>query len=324
MSREPADARLARLLAIVPWVAAHEGPLVSEVCQRFGVTEKELVADLNLLFMCGVYPFTPDVLIEVDFSDGRVWIRMADYFRRPLRLNPQEGLALAAVARAFLDIPGATPNGGSEGPLATALTKLETVLGVSADEALEVELGEVAPDTLDMVRRAAETGHKIRIEYYSFGRDGHSQRVVRPWRVFNSSSHWYLSGWCDMVEDERLFRVDRITTVEVLDDTFERPPGAATVPPAIFHPDPHDPLWVLDLAPGAHWIAEQYPHESVEARPGGILRVALRAQERAWMERLLLRAAPDVTVVQGDPGVGRRAAERILGRYRRRGPVPPD
>jgi proteasome accessory factor C len=313
VSRERADARLGRLLAIVPWVAAHDGPLLAEVCSRFGVEEKELVADLNLLFLCGVYPFTPDVLIDVDFSAGRVWIRMADYFRRPLRLNPQEGLALLAAADAFLKIPGAE----SEGPLATALAKLETVLGVSADEALDVELGPVAPATLELVRRAAENGQKMRIDYYSYGRDGYSRRVVRPWRVFNSSSNWYVSGWCEMAEDERLFRVDRITAVEILEETFERPYQVSAGPPAIFHPVPDDPLWVLDLSPGAHWIAEQYPHESVEARPGGVLRVALRVGERAWMERLLLRAGPDLTVVQGDPGVGRRASGRILGRYRR-------
>jgi proteasome accessory factor C len=237
---------------------------------------------------------------------------MADYFRRPLRLNPQEGLALLVAADAFSKIPGAR----AEGPLVTALGKLETVLGVGADEALDVELGDVAPATLELVRRAAETSRKVRIDYYSFGRDGYSRRVVRPWRVFNSSGHWYLSGWCEMVRDERLFRVDRITAAATLDDTFDPPDPTEARPPAIFHPAADDPLWVLDLRPEAHWIAEQYPNESVEVRPEGVLRVALRVGERAWMERLLLRAGPDLTVVLGDPGVGRQAGARILARYR--------
>jgi len=70
--RVSADDRLRRLLALVPWVAAHDGPTVEEVCARFGCTEQDLVEDLELLFVCGLYPYTPDVLIETDIADGRV------------------------------------------------------------------------------------------------------------------------------------------------------------------------------------------------------------------------------------------------------------
>ena len=95
MPRVSADDRLRRLLALVPWVAAHDGPTVDEVCTRFGCTEQELVEDLDLLFLCGLYPYTPDVLIETDIADGRVWIRYAEYFSRPLRLTPDEGARAA-------------------------------------------------------------------------------------------------------------------------------------------------------------------------------------------------------------------------------------
>ncbi|MGH9106270.1 MAG: hypothetical protein ACRDZX_10615, partial [Acidimicrobiales bacterium] len=107
MSRPRAAERLARLLVIVPWVVAQDGPLVSDVCERFQISEHDLVADLNLLFMCGVYPYTPDALIEVDIDEGRVWVRFAEWFRRPLRLTPPEALALVAAARAMLGVPGA-------------------------------------------------------------------------------------------------------------------------------------------------------------------------------------------------------------------------
>ena len=96
MSRERAEVRLAPAAGGRPVGRRPTTDLdVDEVCRRFGVEEKELLDDLNLLFMCGLYPFTPDMLIDVTVADGRVWITMADYFRRPLRLNPQEGLALA-------------------------------------------------------------------------------------------------------------------------------------------------------------------------------------------------------------------------------------
>lgn len=313
MSREGADARLGRLLAIVPWIAAHDGPSLEEVCRRFGVTEKDLLADLNLLFMCGVYPFTPDVLIDVNIADGRVWISMADYFRRPLRLNPQEALALVAAGRTFL----AFPDVGSGGPLATALEKLDTVLGLASADALDVELAEVDADLLATLRAAAEHHEKVRIDYYSYGRDEHSSRVVHPWKVFNQGGEWYLEAWCENVRAERNFRLDRIERLQPTGDRFEPParrPGR--VKPAVYHPDPEDPVWVLDLDPPARWIAEQYPNESVEERAGGVLRVRLRVSRRAWLERLLLRAGPNGRVVEGDPSLGAAAADRLLARYR--------
>lgn len=319
MSREGADARLARLLAIVPWIAAHDGPTLEEVSRRFGVTEKDLLSDLNLLFMCGVYPFTPDVLIDVNIADGRVWISMADYFRRPLRLNAQEGLALVSAGRAFL----AFPDAGAGGPLASALEKLDAVLGLGGGDGLEVELADVDATVLAALREAAEGRRKMRMGYYSYGRDRRTSRIIHPWRVFNQGGEWYLEAWCENVEGERTFRVDRIETLEPTGETFPAPAagrdrrgGRGEPIPAVFHPQAEDLVWVLDLDPPAHWVAEQYPNESVEERPHGVLRVRLRAARAAWLERVLLRAGPHARVVEGDGDVGRAAAARILARYR--------
>jgi proteasome accessory factor C len=311
VTRSAAQGRLGRLLAIVPWVAANDGPAIEEVCQRFGVTERELLADLDLLFLCGVYPFTPDVLIEVDIADGRVWIRFADWFRRPLRLTPPEGLALMGAGSALLRMPGAD----QDGALARALTKLATVLGIGAEDAVEVELGPVSPALLHVVQEATATHHRMELDYYSFGRDDRTVRVVEPWRVFNAQSNWYLSGWCQQAGGERLFRMDRVRQAVILEEQF-KPPPASGPPPAVFHPSAEDPVVVLDLAPGALWVAERYPNEGVSQQPGGRLRVVLRISERAWLERLLLRAGPLAQVVEGDGAIGPAAAGRLLDRYR--------
>lgn len=310
MSRPGAQDRLARLLAVVPWVAARDGPLIADVCRRFSVTEQDLLDDLDLLFLCGVYPFTPDVLIEVDVADGRVWIRFADYFRRPLRLSPPEGLALLGAGSALLAVPGAD----TDGALARALDKLAAVVGVDADDTMAVQLGSAVPDVLATVRRAAADHRQLEIEYYSFGRDSSGTRMVEPWQVFNTRGQWYMSGFCRAADGERLFRVDRISRATMLEATFT-PPG--TLPPrATFHPEAAGQTVVLDLGAPARWVAEQYPNLGVEEQPGGVLRVTLPVTERPWLERLLLRAGPAATVIDGDASVGPAAAARVLSRYR--------
>jgi proteasome accessory factor C len=296
---------------VVPWVVAHDGPTVSEVCERFRISERELIADLNLLFMCGVYPYTPDALIEVDLDAGRVWVRFADWFRRPLRLSAPEGLALVAAARAMLGMPVT----GEEKPnaLASAVAKLETVLGAGGDDQLEIELGTAAPDVLAALQTALTEGRKVLLDYYSFGRDETGTRVVRPWRVFSSEGHWYLLAWCEKVGGKRLFRVDRARSATLLTERFDPPEDLGPVP--VYESRADDPVVTLDLAPGAHWVVERYPHEGTVDMGGGVLRARLRVSSKAWLERLLLRAGPDATVVSGADGVAAEAARRILAVY---------
>lgn len=309
MPKLSADERLQRLLAIIPWVASRDGPRVDEVCARFGCTEAELVDDLELLFLCGLHPYTPDMLIDVDIADGRVWIRYAEYFSRPLRLTPTEGLALLASGRTVLS----TASGDPDGPLARGLDKLAAAMGVDAGEAVEIDLGPVAEDLLGILRAAAGAHRQVEIDYYSFGRDERARRVIDPYAVFSATGQWYVSGWCHRVDDERLFRVDRIASATQLETSFT--PPTTTPDLAAYRPGAEDPRVTLELEPSARWVAEQYPVEKVEEVDGGRLRVTLVASQPAWLERLLLRLGRRATVVEGDEGVAAAAARRLLVRY---------
>jgi proteasome accessory factor C len=315
--RRGADARLQRLLAVVPWIAAQDGPRLEEVGARFGCTEAELVDDLQLLFLCGLHPYTPDVLIDVDLHDGRVWIRYADYFARPLRLTPAEGLALLAAGTTLLAAPGSDP----DGPLARGLAKLSSALGVDAGEPVEVALGPAPPETLRILSEAVARHRQVEIEYYAFGRDEWTRRVVDPYAVFSAGGQWYLSGFCRSVDDERLFRVDRVREAVPLDTGFDAPERRPDL--TVYQPRPDDPRVTIELEPAAHWVVEQYPTEGVEEAGGGRLRVTLAVSERAWLERLLLRLGPAARVVDGEPDVvAAAAARRLLARYRDAGPAP--
>jgi proteasome accessory factor C len=309
MGRPSADDRLRRLLALVPWVVAADGPTVEDVCTRFGLTEAELIAELDLVWCCGVHPFTPDSLMEVTVEDGRVWIRYADWFDRPLRLTPEEGLALVAAGAALLAVPGADP----DGPLARGLRKLADVLGIDPAGAVEVTLGAVSEGVLGALRQAVADHHQVEIDYYVYGRDERTRRVVDPYAVFAAEGEWYLTAWCHLARAERRFRVDRIRALEPLDRSFE-PPATAPVP-EVFEPRAEDPRVVLELSPRARWVAEQYPMEAVEELDGGHLRVTLVVAETAWLERLLLRLGPEGRAVSGADGVAAAAASRILARY---------
>src|SRR6478735_3420556 len=132
MAKVTAAERVSRILATLPYIVAHQGVTLGE---RFGLTPGQLREDLNVVFLdVGLHPFTPDVMVDVFIDDDdRVTINLGDYFRRPVRLSPEEGLTLLIAGRALLDRPG------SDDPiLDSAVAKLSGVLGPRGAEAVEV------------------------------------------------------------------------------------------------------------------------------------------------------------------------------------------
>jgi proteasome accessory factor C len=314
--RQGAEDELTRVLALVPWIIAHPGSTKSEIAQRFGITVKQLETDLWLLMMVGVPPYSPGDYIDVDPEADTVEIRLADYFTRPLRLSPAEGLALLAAGRALLAVPGSDPRG----PLATALDRLAHALeGVD----VVVDFGE--PTFLEEVRAAARSGSSIEIEYWSAGRDQLSTRVIDPGPPFFAVGQWYTDAFCHAATDGRMFRLDRIRAVRQTGATFTPTIDDTGGPPAIFTASAGDSNVTLLLPPGADWVAESTPVESVVELEGGGQQVVLTVGATAWLERLLLQVGPEARII--DPpeyvDLGVRAARRVLGRYSDASRSPP-
>jgi proteasome accessory factor C len=309
-----ATGRVLRMLSIVPWIAAHDGPRIADVCQRFGLRPAQLLDDLNVIQFVGLPPYTPDTLIEVVVDGDRVWVRFADVFARPLRLTPNQALGLVAAGATL----AASGDGDATGPLATGLAKLADLLGIAPEEAITIRLGTSRPEVLETLREGLRQQRRVHLDYYVFSRDQRTQRGVDPYRVFAADGAWYLYGYCHLARGERLFRVDRISRADLLDESFERPATAGEDPP-LLHVAPETPRVTLDLAPSARWVAETYPVEESTERPDGGLRVQLAVASRPWFERLLLRLGPDAQVVAAsDPTLrdaARDAARRVLARY---------
>src|SRR5438093_6828820 len=154
--------RLRRLLVVVPYVMQHPGAELAEISRLFGVGERELLEDLNLLFMSGLPPYGPGDLIDVQVEEGRVWIDMADYFSRPVRLSRSEALALYLKGKALLGAPGL-----EEAPaLASALAKIEGGLGPEtlAHLAGRVEVGTGGQAARALARGRSAGEHRARPE----------------------------------------------------------------------------------------------------------------------------------------------------------------
>lgn len=312
MSRLTADDRMRRMLSIIPWVAARRGVSIDEVCERFQIDRKALLADLNVLPFVGVAPYTPDVQIDAVVDGDMVYVHLPQWFDRPLRLTPEQGLSLVASAQSLLSIPGADP----EGPLARGIAKIAASLGFDPGGAVDVTLGEAAAEILQVLQGAIEDSHQVEIDYYTYSRDELTTRVIEPHRLYADQGNWYLAAHCHLAGGERVFRVDRVNGARPSAVPFDRPLDAPTM--GVFRPSPSDPRVTLRLEPEARWVADQYPTEARVDHDDGRVDVTLAITATAWLERLLVRLGPDAEVLDGDDvlrSAGGRAAERILARY---------
>lgn len=310
MARISATERLGRILAMVPWIASHDGPLIDDVCERFGVTREELVADLDVVFVVGLYPYTPDNLIEVLFDDERVWISYTNFFERPLKLTRDEALSLLAAGLAARHQPGHD----ASGPLARGLAKVAAVLGISLDDDLEVVLGDPGSDVLRAVDDAIERHRVLHIEYFTHARNASSERDIEPRSRFAADGAWYLDAFCRSTGEDRVFRLDRVTSVSPTAEEFAPRGSSRPADAPLFDPDVELPRVTLALARDDAWVAEQYPVDSIDDR-GDELRVTLAVSARPWLERLLLRLGPGARVIDGPDELvtaGVDAARRLL------------
>ncbi len=316
--------QVGRLLALVPYIQSRDEVSVEQASADFGVRPAQIVKDLNVLWFCGLPGLGMGDLIDIDMDalqgEGVIRLSNADYLTRPLRLGSSEASALIVALRTLRD-------GGDESvrPVVDrTLAKLEEAAGDGAALAAQVDVQLSGPDAALAglradLEKAAQEGLQVQLGYYVPARDEATERTVDPLRVVTAEGHTYLDAWCRTAEDRRLFRLDRISSAEVLDlpvaDHSDLPPRDLSE--GIFSPSPNDLLATVRLEPSARWVAEYYPVEHAEEAGDGALRVSLRVGDPEWLTRLVLRLG-GAARVQEPPELAiavHRAATEALGNY---------
>ncbi|MDX6198566.1 MAG: proteasome accessory factor [Actinomycetota bacterium] len=309
-------AQLPRLLALVPYLLQHPGVQSAEAAALFGVTDEQLRRDLNLIWLCGLPGHGPGDLIDLEFEGDTITLLEPAGVTRPLRLGVDEALALLVALRTLSETPGLADRDVVERTLA----KVEEAAGAAASPAQRVEVAlEGEERVLPVVRDALDRRRRLHLSYYVPGRDETTERDVDPMRLLLVEGRSYLEAWCRRVEGVRLFRLDRVVAIEVLDLPAEPPPTATErdLSRGLFQPSPDDVLVVLALGPGAHWVADYYPCESVEDVGDGTVVARLRTPEPSWIVRLALGLGASARVIEPPELAAevRSAARNALAAY---------
>ncbi|PVE12737.1 WYL domain-containing protein [Streptomyces scopuliridis] len=284
-----------RMLSLVTYLRERPGAHVSDVARAFGITEDELISDLDVLPMCGT-SFRGGDLLDIDTDGDRIWWHNPDDVAEPLRLAADEATALLVAARAVATLPGLRE--GDRQALLRATAKLEAAAGevAGASSRLSVTF-ESEGGVFAEVDRAISERRRLWLRYYSPARDELTEREVDPIRLF-AVGHTYMEAWCRLSEARRTFRLDRVAEIKLLDAPAAPPElELRDLSEGLVQPSAEDPEVVIEVGPGGRWVAEYYPHDSAVELPDGGLRITLRTPAPASLRRLALRLGGDGRIV---------------------------
>lgn len=288
-----------RMLSLVTYLRERPGARIEDVARAFGITEEELVSDLDVLPMCGT-SFRGGDLLDIDTDGDRIWwhnpAALGAEAAEPLRLAADEATALLVAARAVATLPGLRES--DRLALVRATAKVETAAGEAAGASSRLSVtfeseGGVFAD----VDRAISERRRLWIRYYSPARDEVTEREIDPIRLV-SVGHTYVEAWCRRSEARRTFRLDRVAEIRVLDEPSAPPEvELRDLSEGLVQPAAEDPEVVIEVGPGGRWVAEYYPHDSADELDDGGLRITLRTPDPASLRRLALRLGRDGRIV---------------------------
>src|SRR6202012_4383932 len=112
-----------RLPALVPYVAARRVVGLAETAATFGMTERELIDDLNLAWCVELRAPEPYCPIDLSYEAGEISISTAEPIARPLRLAADEASALLVALRMLAEA------GGDGDAVVRLIAKIEAAAG---------------------------------------------------------------------------------------------------------------------------------------------------------------------------------------------------
>jgi predicted DNA-binding transcriptional regulator YafY len=211
--------RADRLFQIIQLLRSDRVTTAARLAERLEVSERTVYRDIRDLVASGV---------PIEGEAGVGYLMGRGFELPPLMFTGEEIEALVLGAR-FVESwadPGLVKAADS------ALAKVEAVLTdrlksrlqESALYSIRYDSSEASAEGLAWLRHAVREKRKVRFAYVR--EDGErSERTVRPLCLAFMAPTWMLSAWCEHRAAFRTFRVDRMESLDLLEETFPDEPG---------------------------------------------------------------------------------------------------
>ncbi len=211
--------RIARLVELMMLIKSHPDWGPKRLATYFEISEKRLYDDLNELNAANI-PIVYN-------GSGYSFLNRPTSFLIGLTIDETLALWLAAsmLRRRRGDVFTPTLNSASTKLLDTLPPEVATRITELAGKVVvaSVESANDISELLQALNGAIADRSRLSIVYYTYSRNDVSERAVDPYGVFHHGNSWYLVAYCHNRNEIRTFRVNRIRSLERMDDLFEYP-----------------------------------------------------------------------------------------------------
>ena len=115
--------------------------------------------------------------------------------------------------------------------LVNALAKVKSFIPADRAKDIELKVNQICIDLspwmgnsniqsyLEIIKVALQENKLLTFEYIAH-HGNKSARTVEPYQLVLKGSHWYLQGYCNKRNDYRLFRLSRMSNLQIQEETF--------------------------------------------------------------------------------------------------------
>jgi proteasome accessory factor C len=279
---ESAVARVTRVLDLVPFILENPGIEVSALAKKFSVSEKQVLADLELIFMCGLPGYTPYELIDLVFEDGVVTVIDPQVLDKPRVFNEVEAvvlnLGLSIIKNAIND------------PIKIeSIEVLQKKIGAKFALISEITFSTSKPAFYDLVSDAIARSEGLNLTYNSISRDEISDRFVVPKRIYLAQGNFYFIAIDTNSNKERHFRMDLILNCEISNSVPANNSSLVDV----------EESFEFKLQSTNKYLTERYSDLFTDvSQQGDVYQAVGRMNNPQWLKRLVISNAPDLQLLE--------------------------
>ncbi|MFX3617349.1 MAG: helix-turn-helix transcriptional regulator [Sporolactobacillus sp.] len=174
------------------------------------------------------------------------------------------------------------------------LKKLTLLFKKQATNWIEVDFsawgsGPEKKQMFSQLRKAILSRHTIRFIY--FNSEGEkSERGVQPYRLLFKKNAWYLSGFCLLKNDSRIFKINRMQNVIVTDEVFDSKP----FPQAAGHNAEQQvaqnnvTVTLRISSKGAYRVYDEFEDDMITENENGSFTIHAQFPMGSWLDNYLL------------------------------------
>ena len=278
-----AATRALRLIDLVPFLHSHPGISLKDAANEFHVSVPELVADLNLLFMCGLPGYTPLELIDLTFDDGYVVLRDPQNLTMPRNFTESELLIIKIALATLSDVV----IGELKAEIDNLLRKIDENLGTHIPRDSLLLLDDKRKRLLLLSKQALENQKKIEITYNNETKDQVLKRKISLIAYYEKNGRSFWDAWCHLSQGRRTFNLDKVLTASLLTESSEVGELSGDV---------NEIQVVVEVDMRGEFF--QKNRENLIPAATGNNRFNMKVFQREWIIREILSAAGTVKIVE--------------------------